>query len=564
MKYLTYLATLLLAAAVCLGQQTVTAERYLVASGHELATKAGTDVLEAGGNAMDAAVTVSMALGVAEPYGSGLGGKLIMLYYDAETRQVHCVEALCVSAGGLNTEAFLALDRGERNSGYRSVAVPGIVAGLHAAFEKWGTGDWAELFEPAAKLAEAGVPLSELSRQMFAPKVSALRADAGAAAEYLVNNDLPETGAVLRHKDLAATLRAIGRGGPDAFYRGELTEKIVAAARAHGSDLTLKDFDDYRPQFTEPLAADYKGGTVYSSPPPLTGGITALMTLKALEAHDWAGFTARDARTLDRIGCVLREVYPLVTRDIGDHEDVHDRALALLNNQNIMGIYQRSLSRSAVSPADTEQAKPAPAGVGIADGKWDEASTTHFVIKDARGNWVSATQSLSYHFGACVVVPGTGMLLNNSLSNFATASEDSVNILGAGKRARSTVAPILMLRDGEPLLAMGIPGGQRIPTTTVQLMLDMLEFGASPAQAFDMPRYHLRRSRYATEPENQFDLEEGSPAGLAQSLREMGWAVQMQERDGTYFGGGNAAVALPDGRTMGIADTRRTNFAGGK
>lgn len=564
MKYLTYLATLLLAAAVCFGQQTVTAERYLVASGHELATRAGTDVLEAGGNAMDAAVAVSMTLGVAEPYGSGLGGKLVMLYYDAETQRVYCVEALCVSPAGLDTEAFLALDRSERNQGYRSVAVPGIVAGLHAAFERWGTGDWAELIEPAAKLAEEGVPLSEGSREMFRPKVSGLRTDAYAAAEYLIDNKLPETGAVLKHKDLAATLRAVGRGGPDVFYRGEIAEKIVAAARAHGSDLTLKDFSDYQPQFTEPLSADFKGGTVYSSPPPLTGGITVLMTLKALEAHDWAGYAARDARTLDRIGCVLREVYPQVTRDIGDHEDVHERALALLDNQNIMAIYQRSLSRSATSPADLDEAKPTPAGVGIANEKWDEASTTHFVIKDAKGNWVSATQSLSYHFGACVVVPGTGMILNNSMANFATSSNDSVNSLGAGKRARSTVAPILMLRDGRPLLALGIPGGQRIPTTSVQLMLDMLQFGADPAQAFDMPRYHLRRSRYATEPDNQFDLEEGSPAGLAESLRAMGWSVSMQERDGTYFGGGNAAVALPDGRTMGVADTRRTNFTAGK
>lgn len=564
MKYLTYIATLLLAAAVCLGQQTVTAEHYLVASGHELATKAGTDVLEAGGNAIDAAVAVSMALGVAEPYGSGLGGKLVMLYYDAETQRVYCVEALCLSAGELDTDAFLALDRNERNAGYLSVAVPGIVAGLHAAFERWGTADWAELIEPAAKLAEEGVPLSELSREMFAPKLSGLRSDPYAAAEYLVNNDLPEVGTVLKHKDLAATLRKVAHGGPDVFYRGEIAEKIVAAARAHGSDLTLKDFGDYQPQFTEPLSADYKGDTVYSSPPPLTGGITVLMTLKALEAHDWAGYTARDPRTLDRIGCVLREVYPLVTRDIGDHEDVHDRALALMNNQSITDIYQRSLARSAVSPADVDNAKPVPAGVGIADGKWDEASTTHFVIKDAKGNWVSATQSLSNHFGACVVVPGTGILLNNSMSNFATAQNDSVNILGPGKRARSTVAPIIMLRDGKPLIALGIPGGQRIPTTTVQLMLDMLQFGVDPAQAFDLPRYHLRRSRYATEPDNQFDLEAGSPDPLAEALRAMGWSVAIQERDGVYFGGGNAAVALPDGRTMGVADTRRTNFTAGK
>lgn len=563
LKCLTFITAWVMAAAMCFGQQAVTTDHYLVASGHELATQPGVDVLEAGGNAMDAAVTVSMSLGVAEPYGSGLGGKLVMLYYDAATKRVYCVEALCESPQGLDVEAFRVLERDQRVRGYRSVAVPGMLAGLHSAYERWGTKPWAELVEPAAVLAENGVPLSEGAREMFRPKIANLQTDQYTAAQYLLNNELPAVGTVMKQPDLAATLREVGRDGPDTFYRGALAEKIVSAARENGSSLTLEDFRSYKPSFPEPLSIDYKNGTVYSCPPPLTGGVTVLMALKALESHDWSGYTSHDPRTIHRVGRVLREVYPQVTRDIGDHPDAQERALSLLESRNILAIYQRSLDAAAETPS-VQVPEPSTAVDKAKTEPWDEASTTHFVIKDAQGNWVSATLSLSNHFGSCVVVPGTGMLLNNSMSNFSIVSVNSVNALGAGKRPRSTIAPIVMLREQGPVFALGIPGGQRIPTTSLQLMLAMYEFGVGPADAVDLPRYHLRRPRRSGEPDNLLDLEEGVDEVLPGALRDLGWAVFSRPRDGTYFGGGNVAVLNEDGRVTGVADKRRTNHAAGK
>ncbi len=563
MKCLTYFASLLLTAAVCLGQQTVSTQRYLVASGHESVTQAGLEVLEAGGNAMDAAVTVAMSLGVAEPYGSGLGGKLVMLYYDAATQRVYCVEALCASPRELDVERFRALERDSRVRGYQSAGVPGMLAGLHASYERWGSKPWAELVEPAARLAEEGVPLSAGAREMFQPKVAHLNDDAHAATQYLIEGGLPEVGDILKQPDLAATLREIGRDGVETFYRGRLAERIVSAARANGSALTLEDFQSYRPRMVEPLSIQYKHGTVYSSPPPLTGGVTVLMALKALDEYNWTGYTVHDPRTLHRVGSVLREVYPQVTRDIGDHPDASSRALALLKPDNINAIYRRSLEASAVIESP-KTPQPAATTGRAAPIQWDEASTTHFVIKDEKGNWVSATLSLSNHFGACVVVPGTGLLLNNSMSNFSLLSVDSVNALAAGKRPRSTVAPIMMLGEDGPVFALGIPGGQRIPTTSIQLMLAMYEFGLGPAEAFDLSRYHLRRPRRSGEPDNLMDLEAGAPHELAEALSQLGWTVSNHSRDGKYFGGGNAAVVQIDGSTTGVSDLRRTNYTDGK
>ena len=264
-------------------QQQVTAERYVVASGHPAATAVGLEVLRRGGNVIDAAVATSLALGVAEPYGSGLGGKLAMLYRDAATGKVYCIEALCSSAAATDPATFAQLSMNERQYGYQAAGVPGLTAGLYAAHQRWGSLPWAKLVEPAAQLAERGVEISPTMRSLFAPHRKQLKKDAEAARLYLVDDDTPPVGAVLPNADLARSLRMIAQGGPKAFYEGEIAQRIVAAAQAHGSPLSLDDFRNYRPRFTKPLAVCYRGHCVYSSPPPLTGGATVLATLKALE-----------------------------------------------------------------------------------------------------------------------------------------------------------------------------------------------------------------------------------------------------------------------------------------
>ncbi len=264
-----------------MAQQTVTAERFVVVTGHPDATAAALHVLEQGGNVMDAMVTASLCVGVAEPYGSGLGGKLMLLYRDGATGKISTVEAMCAAPGALDAAKFAKLRSRQRYFGYTAVAVPGLVAGLHAAHEKWGSRPWKELVEPAAELAERGVTITEKSRPFYRAKANQLKNDPETARLYLVDGQTPAVGDVMKNADLGHSLRLVAEGGPRAFYEGEIAQRIVAAAVAAGAPLSLDDFRTYKPRWSEPLAINYNGYELYSCPPPLTGGTTVLASLRA-------------------------------------------------------------------------------------------------------------------------------------------------------------------------------------------------------------------------------------------------------------------------------------------
>jgi len=543
-------------------QQTVTVEKFVVVTGHPEATTRALAVLEAGANVMDAAVMASMCVGVAEPYGSGLGGKLMLLYRDGKTGEISSVEAMCAAPGGLDSAKFAKLRQRERYFGYQSVAVPGLVSGLHAAHAKWGSRPWKDLVLPAAELAESGVTIDEKSQRFYRAKATQLKRDPECARLYLVNGAAPEVGAVMKNADLGRSLRLIADGGPQAFYEGEIAEQLVKSAQAVGAPLALEDFRQYEPRWNAPLAINYNGFEVYSCPPPLTGGVTVLTSLRALEHLDPLGArAARSGHYIDQVGRVLLAVYPPVTAKIADSPKSFEAATQLLGAES-----SRRVAAAArdVDPADPYGEKlPAGGGEATADDRPD-ASTTHLTIADSDGNIVCLTQSLSYHFGACTIAPGTGFLLNDSMSNFSTRNPQGVNYALPDKHERSTIAPIIATRDGKPILALGIPGGQRIPTTTLQLLVDILGDDVPLVEAFERPRFHVRRPIGSEEEPNIVDLEQDAPPALDADLVERGWKVVRKRRDGSYFGGGNAVLYHVDGKLEGVADLRRTNFAAGK
>ncbi len=551
-------ALTLTAAATTDAAQQVEADRFVVVSGHPEATQAGLAVLEQGGNAIDAAVTVAMCLGVAEPYGSGLGGKLVVLYHDAETGRVHCIESMDQAPGALEPQEFADLPRDQRRTGYRSAAIPGMPAGWAEAHRRWGTLSWRELVMPAAELADRGVTMTEQMRHLVVPKVPYLLEDDEAARFYLVDGDAPPVGHTMRNPDLARSLRLIAEQGVKAFYDGPISERIVTAARAHGSPMSRQDLRNYRARVTEPVRIEHRGYELYTSPAPTTGGVTLALTLACLEPHDWQGVDPRSAEAIDAVSRVLYVAYPKIQAVVADVSSAHVAIKALLSRASIERI--RAAAMAFDPHAGDLEAVPA----GSADGVTDDASTTHFVVIDADGHAVSATQSLSYHFGAAVVPPGTGVLLNNTLNNFATQSVDSVNYVGPGKRPRSTIAPTIVIRDGRACLAIGVPGGQRIPTMMIQTVSGVLDFGLSPAESIDLSRYHLRRPISSRQPDDLIDLERGLPESLADELELLGWQTNWQPRDGRYFGGVTAAGIRPDGTRFGVADDRRTNVAAGR
>lgn len=553
------LSIALLHGAVPVEVSPITGRHGMVVAGHPQAAAAGLQTLQAGGNAVDAAISVSLALSVAEPYGSGLGGKLMLLYYEAASGRTYVIDAMD-AAGGLDVAAYRQRPDGERSYGYGAVCVPGLGAGLWLAHQKWGTRPWAENVAPAIELAREGFEILPKTQMFFAEQEKKLRrGDAEIARLYLPNGELPAIGTRLSNPDLARTLELVAQHGRDGFYRGPVAEAIVTASDAGGGVLTLEDLADYEARLTEPVAMDFHGYEIVAAPPPASGPALFLTILKVLEQDEFSGGPLRTVANLDRIGRVWRQVIPLVQAGIADVEEARFNFEKMIAPDSIAELREKVLNNALPAPEQE-------VAMWMDDSFTDSAmaATTHFAVADQQGNIVCATQSLSLHFGAGVVAPGTGVVLNNTMSNFAYLDPASINAIAPGKRPRSTIAPTLVFRDSTPLLAMGIPGSSRIPTALLQVLLDHLVLNRPVGEAIGDTRVHLTGGQ-SWNGEETLEAEQTLPAEVVAGLQEMGWKVELPEPagHGGHFGGINVIERNPDGSYTGYADPRRTNAAEG-
>jgi gamma-glutamyltranspeptidase/glutathione hydrolase len=518
----------------------------IIVAGHPEAAEAGLSVLNDGGNAMDAAVAVSLSLEVAEPYASGLGGKLELLYYDASTRKVSVVDGMDCASRSLNVAAFLALPAHERNEGGASAAVPGLAAGLYEAHRRWGARAWSDDVQPARALAERGSLVLPKTVALMAESRARFAHDAEARKIYLPGGRLPAVGSRLRNPDLAATLGLLAAEGPAAIYQGRVAGAIVSAVREAGGSLTLEDLAGYRARMLEPLSIPWGRGRLFSAPPP-AGGEILLAVLGAVERRTWSTGPLRTADNLEHLGAVFRAAYPLYDSEVGDVPVSRARVDRLLAPDALAKLGDAWETAALGAPAEAER---------------PGRSTTHFIVVDRRHNIVCVTQSLSLHFGCGIVPPGTGIVLNDTLSDFTTRSPANPNYVAAGRRPRSTIAPSLWLdRDGNPLLAIGLPGGGRIPTGLAQVLIDLSAFRRPLADAIGDTRVHFLNAGSRKVLESEVGLD----PSVLEGLRVHGWTVTAVEAPGTgeHFGGVNAVEFLPDGSLRGDADIRRTNAAAG-
>ena len=539
----------------------VTAAHGMVVAAHPQAAAIGVEVLKSGGNAIDAAVAVSLAVGVAEPYGSGLGGKLMLLYFEAKTGQTYVVDAMD-AAGSLDVAAYLKRPAEDHSYGYGSVCVPGLAAGLWSVHQKWGVRKWADDIAPAIRLARDGFEVLPKTRDMFDEQIAKLRrGDAELARLYLVNGQLPDVGARLKNEDLAHTMELLAQHGRDGFYRGEVAEKIVAASQQGGGVLTLADFANYEARIVDPLAMDFHGYRLLSAPPPAIGPAIFLPILKALEAETFAGGPLRTAANLDLIGRVWRVADDEAHRVIGDSPSSRKEFERLIAPDAIRALRQQA-SVAGNAGKTSQFYEPSVAEL--------VGSTTHFLVVDAQGNIACATQSQSLHFGAGVVPPGTGVVLNDTMSDFSFRDRANPNYVAPGRRPYSTLSPTIVFRGGRPAFAIGVPGGARISTAMLQVLLDRLALDRPLAEAIGDTRIHFvapPRQTAAGAPAAQasFEAEESLPTELADGLRARGWKIVLPEvaGRGRRFGGVNAIEFNADGTLTGYADPRRTNVAAG-
>jgi gamma-glutamyltranspeptidase / glutathione hydrolase len=466
-----------------------------VATAHPSASEVGAAVLRAGGNAADAAVAAAFALGVVEPESSGIGGGGLALVYVAREDRVYAIDFRETATAAATADMFLhdgKPDPRASRCGGLAVAVPGAVKGYAEIARRFGKRKLSALVEPAARLAREGVVVGRHYLRGAAAAEGCLRGDPAAARIFLSAADgvaaAPGPGWRLVQKDLASTLRRLGRD-PEAFYRGPLADRIAAAVRARGGNLTSADLAAYRTREREVLWASYRGNRVAGFPPPSAGGAIVLGLLQALEAEDPADVGPARVRFLHAFVEAEKVLFERRSAGLGDPDfargaDATAREMA--SPAFAAQVRARILERAAPSGMPGPSA---PAG-----------HTSHVSVVDAEGNAVALTTTVNLQFGSGVVVPGTGILLNDEMDDFDAApgarnafglQGGQANLPAPGKRPLSSMAPTLVFGpDGRLLLAVGSPGGSTIPSTVAWTLLRVLDAGQPLDQALGTPRIH--------------------------------------------------------------------------
>jgi gamma-glutamyltranspeptidase/glutathione hydrolase len=523
----------------------------MVATQEARATRVGVEILKRGGNAVDAAVAVGFALAVTLPRAGNLGGGGFMLVHRAAEVETVAIDYR-ETAPAAATETMFLDAAGEpdpkksRDSGL-SVGVPGTVAGLAEAHRRFGSGRFtlADLIAPAIALAADGIPVEDDLADSLPAAGRLKQYPSTRAIFYEGDRPLPR-GATLVQRDLAATLTAIAQHGPAGFYQGPVAEKIVAAVAAAGGIMTLADLADYRGLLRAPVRGSYRGYDIVSMPPPSSGGVHLIEILNILEGFDLAAAGAGSARQIHLLAEAMKPAYADRARYLGDPGRVKVPVAGLTAKA-----YADTL-RKAIDPARARPAEAVAAGDPLPH---ESDQTTHFSIVDAEGNAVSNTYTLNFSYGLGLVAEGTGVLLNNEMDDFSAkpGAQNAYGLVGGaansvapGARPLSSMTPTFVFKDGRLMLVTGSPGGSRIISTTLQVIVNVVDNGMNLAEAVAAPRVH-----HQWRPDTLL-VESGlSPDTLA-LLKSFGHTVAV----GTTSGSANSVLVGPDG-SSGAADPRQ-------
>jgi gamma-glutamyltranspeptidase/glutathione hydrolase len=473
----------------------VWAQQAMVSAQEAAAAKIGLEVLQQGGNAVDAGVAVALALAVTLPRAGNLGGGGFMIVHDAETGETKAIDYREMAPSSASRDMYLDADGNadsqlSRFSGL-AVGVPGTVAGMQLALDTYGTMTLAEAAAPAIKLAEDGIAVTaDLADSLKALEKRLKKWPASAAVFYKEDGSFYEPGDVLKQPDLAATLKEIAAEGPDGFYRGEVAEKIAASVQEAGGSMTVGDLAGYRAVIREPVRGTYRGHEIVSMPPPSSGGTHIVQILNVLEGYPLGYLGHNSSDTIHLMAEAMKRAYADRSEYLGDPDFVDVPVTALTSKDYALKI-REGISINRATPSAT-----------IAPGKlapYESNETTHFSIVDKDGNAVSNTYTINFSYGSGMMAAGTGVLLNNEMDDFSAKPGvpnaygligGDANAVAPGKRPLSSMSPTIVLKDGKPYLVTGSPGGSRIITTTLQVISNMIDHGMNVAEATSASRIH--------------------------------------------------------------------------
>jgi gamma-glutamyltranspeptidase/glutathione hydrolase len=549
---------LLLVLPAWTGNAPTRARNGMVVSENRLASEVGIDVLREGGNAIDAAVATAFVLAVTHPMAGNIGGGGFLVYRP-ERGEPMAFDFREVAPAGASPEMWLdengEYDKERHHSSHLSVGVPGTVAGLHLAWKEHGSLPWKRLVEPSVRLARDGFEVTDALARSLTEELERMRPYAASVAQFTKNGTPYAIGDRLRQSDLAQTLSRIAERGPAGFYEGETAALIEQEMRGNGGLVTREDLKAYRAKKRKPVRGTYRGYEILSMPPPSSGGTALVQMLNVLEGYDVAEAGFGSARNLHRMAEVMRRAYADRARHLGDPDFNPKLPIERLTSKTYASRLRDGIPLDRASGSSPESFTwPA-----------ESSETTHFSVVDVNRNAVSLTYTLEQSYGAGIVVPGGGFLLNNEMGDFnpAPGLTDALGKIGTEpnltepyKRMLSSMTPTIVARNGELFMVTGSPGGRTIINTVLQTIVNVIDHRMNAQEAVDAGRIH-----HQWLPDRiQYEHQAFSPdtlrilGGLGHELREVdeqgvAQVIVVNGEDGMLEGGLDRR--FPDGAASG-------------
>lgn len=531
------------------------AKNGMVVTGEEIATQVGVEVLQKGGNAIDAAVTVGFVKAVTYPQAGNIGGGGFMLIYSAKTKQVIAIDYREKAPAKATRNMFLD-QNGDVNSNlsrfsHLSAGVPGTVAGMAIALKKYGTISLAEALAPAIAIAEQGFIISHKFSHDLKTRANHLKKHSTTAAIFFKpDGSFYEAGDRLVQTDLAKTLKAIANQGIKAFYQGEIADLIVKDMQAHGGLISKQDLANYQPVLRKPIHGTYRGYDIYSMPPPSSGGVHLVQILNILENYNIGLLGHNTAATIHLMAEAMKRAYADRSKYLGDTDFVSVPIAGLTSKQYAATLSQQINTQKATNSQEILPGKP---------NHYESNDTTHYSIVDKEGNAVSNTYTINFTFGSGIVVKGAGFLLNNEMDDFSAKPGvanaygligGTANAIEPHKRMLSSMSPTIVLKDTKPFIITGSPGGSQIITTTLQVIMNVIDHKMNIQEAVNAVRIHHQWFP------DEIRIEKGLNGDTINLLTDMQHTVVIKNTMGA------AASILIDNTTLyGANDPRRQGIA---
>lgn len=475
------------------GRTPLRVKNGIVTSASRLASQAGVDAMQAGGNAVDAAIATAFALAVTWPTAGNIGGGGFMVYHgeDGDATTFDFREKAPLAA---TERMFLGLDgevvNNSNHMGALAVGVPGTVAGLWKAHQERGSLPWADLVAPAIRLAREGIPISYSLQSGFLRNKSRFDLYPSSQAKFFkADGSSYELGELWIQEDLAHTLELIQQNGRDGFYRGENAKRLADYMKANGGIITEEDLELYQPVEREPIRGSYRGYEIVSMPPPSSGGVALVQMLNILEGYDLGAMGHNSSAYLHVLTESMRRAYADRAEHLGDPDFNEAMPLARLMDKDYAAKLRATIDMAKADKSDPSRfAEP-----------YESEETTHFSVVDKDGNMVSMTYTLEFGYGSAMVVEGGGYLLNNEMGDFnampgVTNARGAIgtapNLVAPQKRMLSSMTPTIVAKDGKPVFTAGSPGGKTIINTTMQLILNVIDHDMNIAESVEAGRIH--------------------------------------------------------------------------